>query len=106
MITIEQGYFGKIRKIVSDDIRYQLIQKYFEEKKFVNSNIQYFNALLTKGLQEVIDENKEAEPTIIPSNSAGRPNATPSTSPIYAVIRTVPTGPHGVRSGDRYRPVV
>ncbi|MBI2669067.1 DNA-directed RNA polymerase subunit B'' [Candidatus Woesearchaeota archaeon] len=45
-----------------------LVQKYFEEKKFVDSNIQSFNALLTKGLQEVIDENKEAEPTIIPSN--------------------------------------
>ncbi len=45
-----------------------LIKKYFEEKKFVESNIQSFSALLDKGLQEVIEENKEAEPTIIPHN--------------------------------------
>ena len=45
-----------------------LIKKYFEEKKFVDSNIQSFNALLEKGLQEVVEENKEAEPTIIPHN--------------------------------------
>src|SRR3989344_3694522 len=45
-----------------------LIKKYFEEKKFVESNIQSFNNLIEKGLQEVIEENKEAEPTIIPHN--------------------------------------
>ncbi|MDP3734800.1 MAG: hypothetical protein Q8R37_06240, partial [Nanoarchaeota archaeon] len=45
-----------------------LIKKYFEEKKFVESNIQSFNILMEKGLQEVIEENKEAEPTIIPHN--------------------------------------
>ncbi len=45
-----------------------LIKKYFEEKNFVESNIQSFNRLLEKGLQEVIEENKEAEPTIIPHN--------------------------------------
>ncbi|MEK6900976.1 MAG: DNA-directed RNA polymerase subunit B'', partial [Nanoarchaeota archaeon] len=45
-----------------------LVQRYFEEKKFVESNIQSFNALLDKGLQEVVEENKEAEPTIIPHN--------------------------------------
>ncbi len=45
-----------------------LVKKYFEEKKFVESNIQSFNALLDKGLQLVIEENKEAEPTIIPHN--------------------------------------
>ncbi len=45
-----------------------LVQKYFEEKKFVESNIQSFNAFLDHGLQEVIEENKEAEPTIIPHN--------------------------------------
>jgi len=45
-----------------------LIKKYFEEKKFVESNIQSFNNLLENGLQEVIEENKEAEPTIIPHN--------------------------------------
>lgn len=45
-----------------------LIEKYFEEKKFVESNIQSFNNLIEKGLQEVIEENKEAEPAIIPHN--------------------------------------
>ena len=45
-----------------------LIKKYFEENKFVASNIQSFNNLLEKGLQEVVEENKEAEPTIIPHN--------------------------------------
>ncbi|HLC51859.1 MAG TPA: DNA-directed RNA polymerase subunit B'' [Candidatus Nanoarchaeia archaeon] len=45
-----------------------LIKKYFEEKKFVESNIQSFNTLLESGMQEVIEENKEAEPTIIPHN--------------------------------------
>ncbi|MBI2665315.1 DNA-directed RNA polymerase subunit B'' [Candidatus Woesearchaeota archaeon] len=45
-----------------------LIEKFFEEKKFVESTIQSFNHLLEKGLQEVVDENKEAEPTIIPHN--------------------------------------
>ena len=45
-----------------------LVRKYFEEKKFVASNISSFNNLLDKRLQEVIEENKEAEPTIIPHN--------------------------------------
>jgi len=45
-----------------------LVKKYFEEKKFVESSIQSFNYLLEKGLQLVIEENKEAEPTIIPHN--------------------------------------
>ncbi len=45
-----------------------LVKKYFEENKFVESNIQSFNAFIEKGLQEVIEENKEAEPTIIPHN--------------------------------------
>jgi len=45
-----------------------LIKKYFEEKKFVESNIQSFNAFLDSGLQLVVEENKEAEPAIIPHN--------------------------------------
>jgi DNA-directed RNA polymerase subunit B len=45
-----------------------LVKKYFEEKRFVDSNIQSFNVLLDKRLQEVIEENKEAEPAIIPHN--------------------------------------
>ncbi|MBI2666453.1 DNA-directed RNA polymerase subunit B'' [Candidatus Woesearchaeota archaeon] len=45
-----------------------LVKSYFEEKKFVDSSIHSFNHLLEKGLQEVVEENKEAEPTIIPHN--------------------------------------
>lgn len=74
-----------------------LIKKYFEEKKFVDSNIQSFNHLLEQGLQEVVEENKEAEPAIIPHNiekfkirfgriSVGKPEITEadgSKRPIY-----------------------
>jgi len=45
-----------------------LVKKYYEEKKFVDSNILSFNNFIEKGLQEVVDENKEAEPAIIPHN--------------------------------------
>ncbi len=45
-----------------------LIRKYYEEKQFVDSNILSFNNFIEKGLQEVVDENKEAEPAIIPHN--------------------------------------
>jgi DNA-directed RNA polymerase subunit B len=45
-----------------------LIKKYYEEKQFVDSNILSFNNFIEKGLQEVVEENKEAEPTIIPHN--------------------------------------
>ena len=45
-----------------------LVKKYFEEKKFVESNIQSFNHFIESGLKEVVEENKEAEPSIIPHN--------------------------------------
>ena len=45
-----------------------LVKRYFEEQKFVESNIQSFNTFIEKGMQEVIDENKEVEPAIIPHN--------------------------------------
>ena len=45
-----------------------LIKKYFEGYKFVESNIQSFNTFIERGMQEIVDENKEAEPTIIPDN--------------------------------------
>ncbi|MBI2662195.1 DNA-directed RNA polymerase subunit B'' [Candidatus Woesearchaeota archaeon] len=76
-----------------------LVKKYFEEKKFVDSNIKSFDYLLERGLQEVIEENKEAEPTIIPHNiekfkirfgriTIGKPEITEadgSKRPIYPV---------------------
>lgn len=45
-----------------------LIQKYFEQNSFVNSNIESFNFFMEKELQNIVDENKLIEPTIIPSN--------------------------------------
>ncbi len=45
-----------------------LVEKYFEDKKFVESNIQSFNNFIEHGLSEVITENKEVEPSIIPHN--------------------------------------
>ena len=45
-----------------------LVKKYFEEQKFVESNIRSFNDFLEKGMQLVVDENKEVEPAIIPHN--------------------------------------
>ncbi len=45
-----------------------LVKKYFEEKSFVESDIQSFNNFIEKELQKIIDENKEIEPTIIPPN--------------------------------------
>ncbi len=45
-----------------------LVKKYFQEQKFVESNIQSFNNFIDRGMQEVVDENKEVEPAIIPHN--------------------------------------
>ncbi len=45
-----------------------LVKKYFEEQKFVESNIKSFNNFIERGMQEVVDENKEVEPAIIPHN--------------------------------------
>lgn len=76
-----------------------LIEKYFEEKKFVESSIQSFNHFIDSGMQEVIEENKEAEPAIIPHNiekfkirfgriTVGKPEITEadgSKRPIYPI---------------------
>ena len=45
-----------------------LIKKYFEEESFVKSSIDSFNYFMDHELQEIINENKEIEPTIIPHN--------------------------------------
>ncbi len=45
-----------------------LIQKYFNEFTFVSSDIESFDLFVDKGLQEIIEENKDIEPTIIPHN--------------------------------------
>ncbi|MBI2136009.1 DNA-directed RNA polymerase subunit B'' [Candidatus Woesearchaeota archaeon] len=43
-----------------------LVKKFFEEQKLVESDIQSFNNLIEHELQEIIEENKIIEPTIIP----------------------------------------
>lgn len=48
--------------------RKTLIKKYFEEQTFVNSDIKSFNLFVEKQLQQIVDENKEIVPTIIPQN--------------------------------------
>ena len=45
-----------------------LFKKYFEENSLVASNIASFNHFAAKILQNIIDENKIIEPTIIPTN--------------------------------------
>lgn len=45
-----------------------LIKSYFKEKSFVASDIESFNNFIDHELQEVVEENKEIEPTIIPHN--------------------------------------
>ena len=45
-----------------------IIGKYFEENSFVSSNIESFNQFIDHELQNIIEENKEIEPTIIPPN--------------------------------------
>ncbi len=45
-----------------------LIKKFFEENSFVKSNIESFNFFVDKELSQVVEENKEVIPTIIPPN--------------------------------------
>lgn len=45
-----------------------LVQKYFEEHSFVASTIASFNNFVDFELQNVIEQNKTIEPTIIPHN--------------------------------------
>ena len=43
-----------------------LIKKYFQENSLVESDIESFNNFVEKDIQEIINERKEVEPTIIP----------------------------------------
>jgi DNA-directed RNA polymerase beta subunit len=45
-----------------------LLNKYFEEKSLVGSDINSFNHFVDHVLQQIIDENKDIIPTIIPHN--------------------------------------
>ncbi len=45
-----------------------LLKKFFEENSVAQSDIDSFNKFMLEELQEIIEENKEIEPTIIPTN--------------------------------------
>ncbi|MBD3318357.1 DNA-directed RNA polymerase subunit B'' [Candidatus Woesearchaeota archaeon] len=45
-----------------------ILQKFFEEHSFVESDIESFNQFVDQQLQEIIDENRVIEPAIIPPN--------------------------------------
>jgi DNA-directed RNA polymerase subunit B len=45
-----------------------ILNKFFEEQSFVDSDIDSFNSFIENKLQEIIDENRDIEPTIIPQN--------------------------------------
>lgn len=45
-----------------------LLKKYFDEQSFIRSDIESFNNFVEKEVHEIIKENHEIEPTIIPAN--------------------------------------
>ncbi|MFH1398496.1 MAG: hypothetical protein ABIG95_00100 [Candidatus Woesearchaeota archaeon] len=45
-----------------------LVKKFFEEQSFIESDIESFNNFIDNELQQIIEENKDIEPTIIPHN--------------------------------------
>ena len=45
-----------------------LIENYFKEKGFVEFDLESFNNFIDNELQQIIEENKEVEPTIVPPN--------------------------------------
>ncbi|MBN2142251.1 DNA-directed RNA polymerase subunit B'' [Candidatus Woesearchaeota archaeon] len=47
---------------------YALLKKYFEDNSIVKANIESFNKFIDVELKNIIEENKEIEPTIIPPN--------------------------------------
>ncbi len=44
----------------------KIIEKYFDEHSFVESNIKSFNNFIEKGMQKIVNETSEIIPTIIP----------------------------------------
>ncbi|HLD05825.1 MAG TPA: DNA-directed RNA polymerase subunit B'' [Candidatus Nanoarchaeia archaeon] len=45
-----------------------LVQKYFQENSIIRANLASFDYFIETELQHIIEENREIEPTIIPSN--------------------------------------
>jgi len=53
---------------LKNDMGSILLKRFFKDHGFLDSSIQSFDVFIEKGLQEIIDETKFIEPTIIPSN--------------------------------------
>jgi DNA-directed RNA polymerase beta subunit len=47
---------------------YALLKKYFDDNSLVKANIESYNNFIDVELKDIIEENKEIEPTIIPPN--------------------------------------
>jgi len=45
-----------------------IIRSFFNQQSFIEPDIESFNNFIDRELQQIIDENREVEPTIIPSN--------------------------------------
>lgn len=58
------NYFDEIKMTKSK----LLVKKFFEEHSVAQADIDSFNDFMEFELQEIIEENKEVEPTIIPTN--------------------------------------
>ncbi len=46
----------------------KLLKKFFQEHSLIGSDIESFNSFIDNTLQEIIEENQDIEPTIIPHN--------------------------------------
>ncbi|RME53316.1 DNA-directed RNA polymerase subunit B'' [Candidatus Woesearchaeota archaeon] len=51
-----------------DDASKIVIQEYFKENSFIKASLDSFNHLIEEELQNIVNENKDIEPAIIPSN--------------------------------------
>ena len=74
-----------------------LLKKYFEEESLVQEDIESFNNFVEVGLQQIVDENKKIEPTIIPHDvnsfvikldkvSVGKPEITEADGSVRPVL--------------------
>ena len=45
-----------------------LLKKFFEENALIQSDLESFNNFVEEGLNEILEENRIIEPTIIPPN--------------------------------------
>src|SRR3989344_139663 len=63
-MPIKQLTTGWLTNMASDKI--EIINRYFEENNFVQSNIESFDGFVDWRLQKLVDEIKEAVPAVIP----------------------------------------